>query len=123
MDSGERRRSQRVMVNETVLFRRADGATVAARCENLSLGGMAVLMPTRLYAGQRLALKAPFLGDDLAPLSARVGYVIGLSYPPGTHRIGLAFEALTTDQEMALESYLDAHSGNQWHSRARLLNV
>jgi hypothetical protein len=123
MDSRERRYNQRIMVNETVLFRRADGTAVAARCENLSLGGMAVLMPARLYAGQKLALEASFLGDDLAPLSARVGYVIGLSYPPGIHRIGLAFEALRPDQEMALRSYLDAHSSDEWHSRTRLLNV
>lgn len=123
MDSGERRGNQRVVVNESVVLRRADGASMPVRCENLSLGGTALLMPTRLYLDQKLSLELPFLGRKLPPFTASVSYVIGLSYPSGMHRVGLAFGALTPEQSAALKSYLDERLSPKSPSRTQLLTV
>lgn len=88
----DRRQAARVQINEPVVLHRSNGARLPARCENLSFGGGALLIDSRLYLNERVELEAPFLaaGDRLL-IACRVAYVVGLTHPPGMLRIGIEF--------------------------------
>lgn len=108
MPSTDQRRVARFAVGTPVIIRRSNGSVIGASCDNLSVGGLGVLTETRLFQNEAVEVEAPFLDRNLR-FPCRTAYVIELTHPARSLRVGLEFLELDAAASAAVQVFLLAH--------------
>jgi len=104
----DRRRAPRFNISMPVMVAdAATGRSWPAVVDNISLGGVLLLLDTQLPAGARLVLHLPIAQDMTMRVEA------SLVRSSGVGEIGVAFVSLTDDELDRLADFLERRSAEQ----------
>ncbi len=116
MTDQDRRRHTRFPWRQDVLLSRGNGGELGARAENVSVGGLAVVVDKPLYHGEIVSVHLDLPsegGSGSLDMVCRIAYLIQLTHPSNSLRAGLEIVDIAERDRDRLDALVNSLLGKR----------